>query len=70
MFVCGGIGETNADMPEANAMCNVIGPTGNKRFVKDMDSVSEHFSPSVKPHVQLQKKYVKQFKFRANNIYI
>ena len=33
MFVCGGIGETNSDMPEANEMCCVIGPTGNKRYV-------------------------------------
>ncbi|CAC5401075.1 unnamed protein product [Mytilus coruscus] len=31
VFVVGGIGEINADMPQANACANCLGPTANKR---------------------------------------
>lgn len=32
VFVVGGIGEINADMPQANACANCLGPTANKRY--------------------------------------
>lgn len=31
VFVCGGLGEINADMPQANHCANSLSPTANKR---------------------------------------
>ena len=42
MFVCGGLGEIDADMPEANALSSVVGPTGNKRLDESM-IIKENF---------------------------
>lgn len=32
VFVCGGIGEINADMPQANHCANCLSSTANKRL--------------------------------------